>query len=61
MSKDKDSRRRAALRKLKSDMEKDKADSKRVSKWLKLMESKKRLFALEDEIDKINRSLKNKQ
>lgn len=60
MKRDKDFRRKRALRKLRFDMGKDKADPSRVAKWLKLVESKKRLFALEDEIDRINRQLKNR-
>lgn len=41
-------------------MEKDKANPHRMSKWLKVMESKKMLFALEDEINKLTTQLKNK-
>jgi hypothetical protein len=41
-------------------MDKDKANPQRCSKWLKLMESKKMLFALEDEIDKLTTQLKSK-
>ena len=41
-------------------MDKDKANSQRLSKWLKIMESKKTLFTLEDEIDKLTRQLRSK-
>jgi hypothetical protein len=53
-------RRKTVLRKLRHDMDKDKANPQRFSKWLKIMESKKTLFALEDEIDKLTRQLKSK-
>lgn len=59
VKKDKKSIRDKALRKIRMDMQKDKTDPSRVSKWLKLMESKKRVFALEDEIDKITQRLKS--
>jgi len=58
--KDKKERRKTILRKLRHDMDKDKADSQRLSKWLKIMESKKTLFTLEDEIDKLTRQLRSK-
>lgn len=61
MKQDKADRRKAALRKLRLDMTKDKADPSRLAKWLKLVESKKRLFALEDEIDKTTRQLNSKR
>ena len=61
MKKDKKSIRDKVLRKLRMDMQKDKTDSLRLSKWLKLMESKKKAFALEDEIDKLTQQLKNKK
>ena len=53
-------RRKTVLKKLQHDMEKDKANPHRMSKWLKVMESKKMLFALEDEINKLTTQLKNK-
>jgi len=53
-------RRKTVLRKLRHDMEKDKANPQRFSKWFKIMESKKTLFALEDEIDKLTRQLKDR-
>ena len=56
--KNKEQRRKTVLKKLRHDMEKDKANPHRVSKWLKVMESKKMLFALEDEISKLTRQLK---
>ena len=58
--KDKKERRKTILRKLRHDMDKDKANSQRLSKWLKIMESKKTLFTLEDEIDKLTRQLRSK-
>lgn len=58
--KDKKERRKTVLRKLRHDMDKDKANSQRLSKWLKIMESKKTLFTLEDEIDKLMRQLKDR-
>jgi len=42
-------------------MKKDKANPQRVSNWLKVMESKRKVFTLEDEIDKITRALKSKK
>ena len=58
--KDKKERRKTVLRKLRHDMSKDKASPQRLSKWLKMVESKKTLFTLEDEIDKLTRQLKSK-
>ena len=58
---DKNARRKRALRKLSLDMERDRARPSRVAKWLKLMESKKKFFAMEDEIDKITQQLRNKR
>ena len=58
--KDKKERRKTVLRKLRHDMDKDKANPHRLSKWLKIMESKKTLFTLEDEIDKLTRQLKDR-
>ena len=58
--KDKKERRKTILRKLRHDMEKDKANPQRFSKWFKIMESKKTLFTLEDEIDKLTRQLRSK-
>jgi uncharacterized small protein (DUF1192 family) len=54
-------RRKTILKKLKHDIAKDKANPDRISKWLMVMESKKRLFALEDEIDKLMSELKNEK
>jgi hypothetical protein len=54
-------RRKTILKKLKHDIAKDKANPDRISKWLMVMESKKRLFALEDEIDKLMRDLKKEK
>jgi hypothetical protein len=54
-------RRKTILKKLKHDLAKDKANPDRISKWLMVMESKKRLFALEDEIDKLMSELKNEK
>jgi len=42
-------------------MEKDKADPHRLSKWLKITESKKMLFTLEDEIDRLTEELGNRE
>lgn len=47
------------LRALRLRMERDKASPSRISKWLKLMESKKKLFSLEDEIDRLSRELQS--
>ena len=58
--KDKKERRKTVLRKLRHDMSKDKASPQRLSKWLKIMESKKTLFTLEDEIDRLTRQLKDR-
>ena len=60
MKKDKGSRRERVLRKLRHDMQRDKANPQRVAKWLRLVESKKKLFALEDEIDKLTAQLQGK-
>jgi uncharacterized small protein (DUF1192 family) len=54
-------RRKTILKKLKHDIAKDKANPDRISKWLMVMESKKRLFALEDEIDKLMSELKKEK
>lgn len=53
--------REKSLHALRLRMEKDKASPSRISKWLKLMESKKKLFLLEDEIDRISRELQEKK
>jgi len=58
MAKDKNLHRKAIIKKLERDMKKDMANPQKVSKWLKVVESKKRLFVLEDEIDKLLRQLK---
>jgi len=60
-NKDKNSNREKELERLRHDMAKDKADQPRFSKWIKLMESKKNLFAIEDEIDKLINDLKDKK
>jgi hypothetical protein len=54
-------KRKTVIKKLKHDMEKDKANPQRLSKWFMLMESKKKLFALEDEIDRLTSELKPKR
>jgi uncharacterized small protein (DUF1192 family) len=59
--KNRQERRSTILKKLKHDISKDKANPDRISKWLKVMESKKRLFALEDEIDKLMSELKKEK
>lgn len=51
--------REKKLRALRLKMAKDKADPSKISKWLKLMECKKKLFALEDEIDRLTRKLQS--
>ncbi len=56
--KNKDARRKTVLRKLRHDMKKDRANPQRLSKWLKVVESKRKVFALEDEIDKLTKALK---
>lgn len=50
--------RKATLRRLRLAMAKDKADPEKLSKWFKVMECKKKIFSLEDEINKITRKLK---
>jgi hypothetical protein len=42
-------------------MNKDKANPQRLSKWFNIMDSKKKLFALEDEIDRMTKELKGKR
>ncbi len=59
--KSKDARRKTIIKKLKHEMKKDKANPQRVSNWFKVMESKRKVFALEDEIDKITKMLKAKK
>ncbi|MFA5068612.1 MAG: hypothetical protein WC300_03650 [Candidatus Omnitrophota bacterium] len=54
-------KRKIILKKLRHDMEKDKADPHRLSKWLKITESKKMLFTLEDEIDRLTEELGNRE
>ncbi len=56
--KSKEQRRKTILKKLQHDMKKDEADPQRLAKWLKVVESKRKVFALEDEIDKLTKSLK---
>jgi len=60
LKKGKDISRKRALRKLQLDMQRDKADPKKLSKWLKVMECKKQIFSLEDRMDKLTKSLENK-
>jgi len=60
MAKDKALHRRAIIKKLERDMKKDTANPQKVSKWLKVVETKKRLFVLEDQIDKLLKQLKDK-
>jgi len=55
------SKREKALKAIKESMGKDKADPSRLSKWLKLMDCKKQLFSLEDQIDKLTRQLHEKK
>ena len=50
-----------SLEKIRRMMEKEKANPDRVSKWLKVMEYKKKLFALEDQIDKMTKQLAQKK
>ncbi|MDP8293185.1 MAG: hypothetical protein RAP41_02010 [Candidatus Orphnella occulta] len=59
--KSKDARRKTIIKKIEHEMKKDKANPQRVSNWLKVMESKRKVFTLEDEIDKITRALKSKK
>jgi hypothetical protein len=61
VAKAKRTHREKVLRKLRLEMSKDKANPSRMGKWLKLMESKKKLFGLEDEIDKLTRQLQGKK
>ena len=60
VKRDRKSCRKIMLKKLRKDMQKDKANPQRLSKWLMLMESKKKLFALEDEIDRLRKGLATK-
>jgi len=60
MVKNKNLRRKAILKKLQKDMEKDRANPQKVSKWLKLVETKKRLFSLEYEMDKLTKQLQKR-
>lgn len=53
--------RKKILRALRLEMARDKVCPSKISKWLKLMECKKKLFSLEDEIDRITRQLQNKE
>lgn len=55
------SSREKALRLLRFKMARDKTNPSRLSKWFKLMESKKKLFALEDEIDRLTRELQDRK
>ena len=57
---DKGYRRQKTLRRLRLAMARDNADPAKLSKWFKLMECKKKLFTLEDEINRITKELKNK-
>ena len=59
MKKGRDVSRKRTLKKLRLDIQRDKADPKKLSKWLKVMECKKQIFALEDRMDKLTKSLKN--
>jgi hypothetical protein len=45
--------RKRALRMLRLSMTKDKADPEKLAKWFKVMDCKKKIFALEDEINRI--------
>ena len=56
----KNSNRKMTLRMLRLAMLKDRADPEKLSKWFKLMECKKKIFALEDEINKITKQLQNR-
>ena len=58
MKKGRDISRKRTLKKLRLDIQRDKADPKKLSKWLKVMECKKQIFALEDRMDKLTKSLK---
>jgi len=58
--KSKSARRKIIMKKLQHDMKKDKANPQRLSKWLKVVESKRKVFTLEDEIDKLTKALKIK-
>lgn len=53
--------REKILRALRLEMARDKTCPSKISKWLKLMECKKKLFSLEDEIDRITHQLQNKE
>ena len=58
MKKGRDISRKRTLKKLRLDIQRDKADPKKLSKWLKVMECKKQIFALEDRMDRLTKSLK---
>jgi len=55
------SKREKALREIKENMGRDRSDPPRFSKWLKLMDCKKQLFSLEDQIDKLTGQLHEKR
>ncbi len=59
--KSKDARRKTIIKKIEHEMKKDKANPQRLSNWLKVVESKRKVFALEDEIDKLTKTLKSKR
>ncbi|MFH1868095.1 MAG: hypothetical protein ABH843_03900 [Candidatus Omnitrophota bacterium] len=60
MAIDKSNTRKKTLRRLRLAMFKDRADPEKLGKWFKLMESKKKIFALEDEINKLTKQLKSR-
>jgi len=58
--KSKDNRRKTIIKKLQHEMKKDRTCPQRLAKWLKVIESKKKVFDLEDEIDRITTTLRGK-
>jgi len=58
LKKGRDVSRKRTLKKLRLDIQRDKADPKKLSKWLKVMECKKQIFTLEDRMDRLTKSLK---
>ena len=53
--------RKKILLKMQKEMKKDKKDPSQIASWLKIMDCKKKLFSLEDEIDNIADELKRKK
>jgi hypothetical protein len=52
--------KKITCKKIRRAMEKHRVDATRISKWLKKIESKKNIFAIEDEIEILAKKLKAK-